>query len=50
MLKAFKKSLFLSNHENNDGQFTVETKDSTSPLSWDQNNSFCFYKAQIGGR
>lgn len=38
MLKAFKKCLFLSNHENNDGQFTVETKDSRSPLSCDQNN------------
>lgn len=46
----FKNCLFLSSHENNDGQFTVETKDSRSPLSWDENNSFCFYKTQIANQ
>lgn len=50
MLKAFTKMLVFIQHENNDGQFTVETKDSRSPLSCDQNNSFCFYKTRIGGR
>lgn len=39
MLKAFKKKMLVFiQHENNDGQFTVETKDSRSPLSCDQNN------------
>lgn len=38
MLKAFTKMLVFIQHENNDGQFTVETKDSRSPLSCDQNN------------
>lgn len=40
----FKNCLFLSNHENNDGQFTVETKDSTSLYPGIKTINFAFTK------